>query len=427
MSNIDPKRLKYFILLALSEQKSEVIPQGELVNTVADKLGLTENARNEHYEGRTNDKKFYKMVATNEQRLKAAGLENFYKTGHKITKEGIIAVEVNKEKQEINYDYLRSIHAYTEWEERLGIAPKDRKKIIENDNVFVVPTRKKHSLPKNNSDKTFNETELIKVITKIQNDFKSLEWYYRLYEENVRVELVEPILKAIGWTAPYIRREERNMDYLLSDEVFINEDCNKLVIEVKKYQEQLITIGENMEPKNELQLIEYCTRIDKEFPFAPLAGILTNGIRWCIYLGNGYEYKGEIDLMDKNTNIDSYIRFFRAISRNELYMINELDWKWLTQATEKEEIHPKKIFIVNEGLDGTITDSYCFVVKQFIDKCTNPSDYIFYKDVILKEKKGQYKPYGNHIINVKYGVYDMIALMQTINATLDLGLEIIIK
>ena len=82
MSNIDPKRLKYFILLALSEQKSEVIPQGELVNTVADKLGLTENARNEHYEGRTNDKKFYKMVATNEQRLKAAGyiIETQYKT-----------------------------------------------------------------------------------------------------------------------------------------------------------------------------------------------------------------------------------------------------------------------------------------------------------------------------------------------------------
>ena len=428
MREINQDYLKYLILLVLKEQKGKIIPISELVNRIADdKLSLSEDEKNEHYDGRTNDKKFYKMVATNEQRLKAAGLENFYKTGHKITEEGIKAVDKNQEKQEISYDYLRSIPEYNEWEERLGIAPKDRKKLIENDNIFVAPIRKNPSRPKSNSDLTFNEIELRNVITNIKDNFKRLEWYYRLYEENVRVELVEPILKAIGWVAPFIRREERNMDYLLSDKIYLNDECYKLIIEVKKYQEQLKTTGEGEKtsPVNEYQLLEYCRDPENN----PLAGILTNGIRWCIYLGNGYDYKGEIDL--RYTDIEECIRFFRSISKNEFYTINELDWEWLTKSSEKTETHPTKISI-NGKPYGTLTDAYFEVVKKFINEHPNPSDFVFFKKVILKERKGQYKEYTNdnnkiHIVNVKYGVYDMIALMQTINATLDSVLTITIE
>lgn len=427
MREINQNYLKYLILLVLKEQKDKIVPISELVNILADeKLGLLEDEKNEHYDGRTNDKKFYKMVATNEQRLKAAGLVNFYKTGHKITKEGIEAVDKNQEKREINYDYLRSISEYNDWEKRLGIAPKDRKKLIENDNVFVVPIRKNSSRPQKTTDLTFNETELRDVITNIKDNFNRLEWYYRLYEENVRVELVEPILKAIGWVAPFIRREERNMDYLLSDEIYLNDECDKLIIEVKKYQEQLKTTGEGEKtsPVNEYQLLEYCRDPENN----PLAGILTNGIRWCIYLGNGYDYIGEIDL--RYADIKECIRFFRSISKKEFFMINELDWEWL-KTSEKIETRPTKITI-NGKPYGTLTDAYFEVVKKFINEHPNPTDYVFFKKVILKERKGQYKEYKDdnnetHIVNVKYGVYDMITLMQTMNATLDSVLDITIE
>ena len=323
----------------------------------------------------------------------------------------------------ITYDYLRrNYKEYREWEERLGISPKS----IEDDSVFVTPVRNKSCQPKNDLDHTFDETELKNTIERIKGNFNRFEWYYRLYEENVRVEIVEPILKALGWTAPFVRREERNMDYLLSDEKYINKECNKLIIEVKKYQEQLYSSGAKMEHVNESQLQEYCCQ---EFP---LAGILTNGIRWCLYAGNGYEYKGEIDI--RETKIEDCIRFFKAISKKEFSMINELAWDWLAQsAIVERDVHPTKITIKGEEANYNLSEVYCKVAEKFIDKCiekgTNPLDYQFYKVVVSSEKINDqcYEYNKDYWINKKYGVYDIIALVQTMNATLDLPFELIIE
>ena len=372
-----------------------------------------------HY-ARESDKKFYKMIATNEQRLQAAGLEIFLKNGHKITPEGHKAFENNKKSQEITYDYLRTINKYKAWEKRLGISPK----LIEDDSAFVSPIRNKPSQLRNNYYQTPDEKELKNVIERIKDNFKSFEWYYRLYEENVRVEMIEPIIRVLGWTAPFVRREERNMDYLLSDDKYIHKKGNKLVIEVKKYQEQLYSCGEKMELVNESQLQEYCRQE------IPLAGILTNGIRWCLYAGNGYEYKGEIDI--RETKIEDCIRFFKAISKKEFSMINELDWGWLAQSVKERDIHPTKIIIKGEDANYKLSEVYCKVAEKFIDKCkekgTNPLDYQFYKVVVSSRKiNDQCYDYNGYKINKKYGVYDIIALVQTMNAILDLPFELRIE
>jgi hypothetical protein len=426
MSKINHAKVKFLILSVLEEQKDKTLTQGKITDLVAQKLGLNEQKLAEHY-ARESDKKFYKMIATNEQRLQAAGLEVFLKNGHKITNNGHKALEDNKKSEEITYEYLRTIPEYNEWEKRLGISPKDCKKIkeiIEDDSVFVAPTRIKSCQPKNDIDQSFDEPELKNAIERIKYNFKRFEWYYRLYEENVRAEMIEPILKVLGWTAPFVRREERNMDYLLSDEKYINKKGNKLVIEVKKYQEQLYSCGEKMELMNESQLQEYCRQ---EFP---LAGILTNGIRWCLYAGNGYEYKGEIDI--RNTEIEDCIRFFKAISIKEFSMINEFDWNWLTLSIKERDIHPTKIIIEGEDTNCKPSEVYCKVAERFIDKCiesgTNPLDYQFNKVVVSSGKiNDQCYKYKGYMINKKYGIYDIITLVQTMNATLDLPFELRIE
>lgn len=420
--NINHAKLKYLILSVLKKH-DKTLSQGDLVCFVANELGLTEAELNDHYD-RKSDKKFYKMIATNEQRLQAAGLETFLKNGHKITNNGHNALEDNKKSEEITYEYPRTIPEYNEWEKRLGISPKTRKEIIEDDSVFAAPIRNKSCQPQNDLDQAFDETELKNAIERIKYSFKCFEWYYRLYEENVRVEMIEPILRVLGWTVPYVRREERNMDYLLSDEMYINKKGNKLVIEVKKYQEQLYSCGEKMELVNESQLQEYCRQ---EFP---LAGILTNGIRWCLYAGNGYEYKGEIDI--RTSEIEDCIRFFKAISKKEFSMINELDWNWLAQSIKERDIHPTKIIIEGEDTKCKLSEVYCKVAEKFIDKCiesgTNPLDYQFYKVVVSSGKiNDQCYDYNGYMINKKYGVYDIIALVQTMNATFDSPFELIIE
>ena len=98
MRKINHAKLKFLILTVLVEQKDKTITQGKITDMVAHRLlstnQINEQELAEHY-ARESDKKFYKMIATNEQRLQAAGLENFLKNGHKITSEGRKAWENN--------------------------------------------------------------------------------------------------------------------------------------------------------------------------------------------------------------------------------------------------------------------------------------------------------------------------------------------
>ena len=57
---------------------------------------------------------------------------------------------------------------------------------------------------------------MIDKIKEIRETFKENEWCYRVSEENVRAEIIDPILRILGWRLPYIKREEHGMDDMIS-------------------------------------------------------------------------------------------------------------------------------------------------------------------------------------------------------------------
>ena len=437
-SQIDHARVKYLILSEL--KKHNAISQGELVKVLAnnDELSYPTTCS-----ANTNKEKFYKMIASNEQRLQAAGLEEFTKNGHRITQQGYNIL--NEKTGRITYEDLRLYERFIEWEKRLGIAPKKVKEIIENDCILVAPNYQDTSDFTESTQTQFDDNALSSILHEISENFFKSEWYYRVSEENVRAEIVEPILKAIGWSSPFLRREAKNMDYLLCNDEFFSPNSRKIVVEVKKYCEQLRSdcgVKKEMEYKNQNQLLEYCADTD----VAPVLGILTNGIRWCLYcsVDNEYKYKGEINLLEKNC-WDDIRRFFLTISKKEFNKVGQTNWDWLKRG--KEEKRPTIIRIKDNNVEedfygrksGHTHGSACFKVgKLFINKCikmkkpfNDPYQYTFIDKILVdKNYVNKNSRYLHEIEGEKYEInidndfYVKVALLQEINSTFNLGLTI---
>lgn len=101
-------------------------------------------------------------------------------------------------------------------------------------------------------------------------------------ETNVRIELIEPILNALGWSIPDLAREIKCKDTSLKVDfaLFKNNKC-VLIIEAKSIDKAL---PQNPEDPNEKQLRKYLE--DSRFNNAKY-GILTNGQVWQIRNKNG--------------------------------------------------------------------------------------------------------------------------------------------
>lgn len=111
MNRIDHGKLKYQILSILKEQSP--LTQKEIAEKLANYFNLTEEEREETYSKRPYDKVFYKMVASNEERLRFAGLEDFTPQGHVITQRGLNALVENR--GTIPFSYLRRFPEYRKW------------------------------------------------------------------------------------------------------------------------------------------------------------------------------------------------------------------------------------------------------------------------------------------------------------------------
>ena len=111
MNRIDHGKLKYQVLSILKEQSP--LTQKEIVEKLANYFNLTEEEREETYSKRPYDKVFYKIVASNEERLRFAGLEDFTPQGHAITQRGLNALVENR--GTIPFSYLRRFPEYRKW------------------------------------------------------------------------------------------------------------------------------------------------------------------------------------------------------------------------------------------------------------------------------------------------------------------------
>lgn len=111
MNRIDHGKLKYQVLSILKEQSP--LTQKEIVEKLANYFNLTEEEREETYSKRPYDKVFYKKVASNEEHLRFAGLEDFTPQGHAITQRGLNALAENR--GTIPFSYLRRFPEYRKW------------------------------------------------------------------------------------------------------------------------------------------------------------------------------------------------------------------------------------------------------------------------------------------------------------------------
>lgn len=100
--------LRFQILSLLEESRSGLTPT-ELTDKLADIFKLTREEREEVYSKRPHDKVFYKRVASEEQRLKKAGLEIFSNNVHQITEKGIEVLQNWKMIVFSNKDFFKHV------------------------------------------------------------------------------------------------------------------------------------------------------------------------------------------------------------------------------------------------------------------------------------------------------------------------------
>lgn len=293
-------------------------------------------------------------------------------------------------------------------------------------------------MERNSKNTAFSKKEFLELIEELKTTFQENEWCFRASEENVRTELIDPILKALGWKMPYLRREFDHMDYILCNDRFLGEDSKKLIIEAKKYREQLLTDKKegNDSKKNEEQIVNYMK--DKHFQY----GILTNGLRWCLFASNqghtNIEYKGEINIQDSEKEV--IWSFFDAILNN--IDCQKIDSLCLEKKADDDK-KPESIIIGFEkvgSLNGIIIEkgekkkTYKARAKKGYAHCDanydtasiceniglNLADKQFFRNIVSNNSDRTHK--GK--FSGDYGIYEKITLIQEINSTLDLGLDI---
>lgn len=275
------------------------------------------------------------------------------------------------------------------------------------------------------TDKSKFNDILSSEITHFLEVFKENEWCFRFSEATVRAEIIDPILKILDWKLPYVKREIQGKDYILcSDKCFLDSQ-KKIVLETKKYYEDLLTNTHKHKGKsesNEEQIKKYCN--DES-----CVGILTNGIIWLVYVGDDL-----VRVVDIRKNNDDVWNFFYNISR-ESFTKNTFSIIPSVQYSEPELHHHITIEKKNYGNKrGELMDAQAFVIQKALSKKSDivkePSP--FYRKITIPTKgpsKGRSKTpktVGGVKYNITgdYGVCDKYASLLEINAALDLGFEI---
>lgn len=141
------------------------------------------------------------------------------------------------------------------------------------------------------------KTPLLSVINNVQTLISKYTYLFCNNEMNVRIEIVEPILKALGWDFLDLNREKtckrKRADYALYKDGY----CFT-VIEVKSIEKELNKC-------DEIQLFNYVSRLNASY------GILTNGYIWQIRDNKEGIVIKSIDLLNsENGKIESFFRCF---------------------------------------------------------------------------------------------------------------------
>ena len=201
-------------------------------------------------------------------------------------------------------------------------------------------------------------------------------WRYFRSEENVRAEIIEPILKVLGWEIPNLEREYDKIDFVL-----VKNKKMRAIIEAKSLNGQ--------ETNN--QLLKYINKKN-----CPNIAILTNGLEWQI-----------VRLDDNNTircyktvSIEKYndldtLSFFKLLLYDKIENIGK-DVPKTTNINlwTLTKIYKERSFRVDNIKDSTKSITGRYMKDVFVEfiKCLDEWDYlyngtIFVYPVVMKKNE----------------------------------------
>lgn len=257
------------------------------------------------------------------------------------------------------------------------------------------------------------------VITEIKEKIENHSWYFFKNEQNVRSEIIDPILKQLGWKFPNLDREVskggKSPDYILS-----KENSVKFVIEAKEI------LGFDKEKdliKSVEQLKEYCNNFQVSY------GILTNGNLWLMYHFCNQKAilksKVNLSLMEKE-----YIGFFKDICFEN---IDHLHKKYKIKPEEKisckyQEKQMLKITF-NDGkkfVSNNSGDNFAKAIKKIgVEKISN----LQLRKTVISNSKKDIRPSartgsGKHFISTDSSTLIKYFIIKELNDKLKLGMEV---
>ncbi len=162
------------------------------------------------------------------------------------------------------------------------------------------------------------EKKLQEHIDFVKEMMKEHFWYFYNNEENVRCEIIDPILKILGWKFPNLCREKNTIDDRTkrADYALIKDGKIQLIVEAKK-----MVVDASKKEELYKQTAEYCKLCKTEY------GVLTNGIQWdfikFVSNDNSHKYLSTIDLLEDEIN--SIINVFSLLAYNNIHDLKKME------------------------------------------------------------------------------------------------------
>lgn len=232
------------------------------------------------------------------------------------------------------------------------------------------------------------QTTLQDTLEKIREKCKTKTYLFDNNETNVRIELIEPILKILGWHLPNLLREAKCKDSKRkADFALFKESKCVLIIEAKSIDKAL---NQKAFDHKEIQLNNYLT--DPRFKNAKY-GILTNGQVWQIRNKSGKTIIKSIDILadgqeeDIEKEINEFFNIFKADSFNGK---EEIEPETRHHYTANDRTSHFKIIINDEVIKGEDpTATFTLFLEKYHEEIKKLQDENRFAVKIISEKAGE--------------------------------------
>ena len=220
---------------------------------------------------------------------------------------------------------------------------------------FQSEVNKQNTAPNNVASE---DSSLVNLIRKIQNAIQLYSYCFVNNEATVRAEIIDPILKELGWQVPYIEREvscnEGRVDYALKPL-----DKYQLIIETKSIETLIDSSQCSYQLKNYMESNR----------FEGCVGILTNGYQWIC--------KAPSHVIKTTIESEHFIDFLRLLDFGKFDVEKIRSFNLSDKGFFKYDEEFKIVYLHNRNLDicesnptntmGKFIERYCREILELQD------------------------------------------------------------